>query len=539
MSNKAIRNAMMTAKKYARRKFATDGFVDPTSNPLNKDDPSQWLNPGGIDNLDNMNKIGWANALLGTLSNPDKPEDFNPLETSYWALGGEIAPLTTAGVAAINMMTTPANEGEDEEARRYLYDPNYPQWRLDWAKHDLGLDNPQKRGGRIGYDSGGAPVKIDPVTGLPINQGNGGGPDNSSPSSPNSSTSSTGFGPIDNAIANPGQTATNIGAGIALGALGPIGMGISAANTVSGLLGGPTIGSTLVGPSEPSTPTNVGTVASYSNAPTSTTTSSTPSSSTSHAGMSDQLGADIQDTNAASAALMGDIQAGLNSSTTNSSSTPTSSVSSPSTSSTPMGLDQASNLIGTSFISDMPGIGPAQTGVFGLSGPVGSDVVSINTDQAAQQGHFGVEGIIGSNGLPTGSAQQAALESTFGPNSAEQSALDAVQAGINSASLAESPSSAPPDGTPPDGTPPDGTPPDGTPPDGTPPDGGTPDGGSPDGGSPGGDDDGHTGGRFTNPNRRPKAFRVKHNWNKHIEMMSQDDLKKEIRKALMTAKRGT
>ena len=48
-------------------------------------------------------------------------------------------------------------------------------------------------------------------------------------------------------MANPGATATNIGAGAALGALGPVGMGLSAANTVSGLLGGPTLGSTLFG----------------------------------------------------------------------------------------------------------------------------------------------------------------------------------------------------------------------------------------------------------------------------------------------------
>jgi len=443
------------------------------------------------------------------------------------------------------------------------------------------------------FADGGQPVKIDPVTGLPIPQDGGGGADGSSaspaPSTSDNSTSPTGFGPIDNAIANPGQTATNIGAGIALGALGPIGMGISAANTVSGLLGGPTIGSTLVGPSEPSTPTNVGTVASYSNSPTSTTTSSTPSSSTSHAGMSDQLGADIQDTNAASAALMGDIQAGLNSSTTNSSSTPTSTVSD-ALGATNSGAFGLSGPTGSSNIGSFgfPSNGPLETNdvsqndasLGAMQGP-GAPVASASTNFGSYGNHGdptmgatdrgnplsmaqafdqntalatianalsdpniaaspNYSSVIGSS-LPGGYGD---LASSFGPDSTEASALAAAQAGINSASLAESPSSAPPDGTTPDGTPPDGaTPgggtPDGGTPDGGTPDGGTPDGGSPDGGSPGGDDDGHTGGRFTNPNRRPKEFRVKHNWNKHIEMMSQDDLKKEIRKAFMTAKRRT
>lgn len=375
MSNKAIRNAMMTAKKYARRKFATDGFVDPTSNPLNKDDPSQWLNLGGSDNLDNMNKIGWANALQGTLSNPDKPEDFNPLETSYWTLGGEIAPLTTAGAAAINMMTSPANASEDEEARRYLYDPNYPQWKLNWAKHDLGLDNPQKRGGRIGYDSGGTPVKIDPVTGLPVPQGGGDGTDGSSassaPSTSDNSTSPTGFGPIDNAMANPGQTAANIGAGIALGALGPIGMGISAANTVSGLLGGPTIGSTLVGPSQPSTPTNVGTVASYSNAPASPTAPASALSSNPNA------------TNFSPSLLNGVDVSSLDSTSAQNSS--------PSLGVT--GLDQFSsaNELGQAM-------GPSESASFGLSGPTGSLSQSgVN----GPSGSFGISGPQSDESPPT------------------------------------------------------------------------------------------------------------------------------------------
>jgi hypothetical protein len=300
--------------------------------------------------------------------------------------------------------------------------------------------------------------------------------------------------------------------------------------------------------------------------------------------MSDQLGADIQDTNAASAALMGDIQAGLPSNTADLSSTPTSTVSD-ALGATNSGAFGLSGPTGSSNIGSFgfPSNGPLETNdvsqndasLGAMQGP-GAPVASASTSFGSYGNHGdptmgttdrgnplsmaqafdqntalatianalsdpniaaspNYSSVIGSS-LPGGYGD---LASSFGPDSTEASALAAAQAGINSASLAESPSSAPPDGTPPDGTPPDGTPPDGTPPDGTPPDGGTPDGGSPDGGSPGGDDDGHTGGRFTNPNRRPKAFRVKHNWNKHIEMMSQDDLKKEIRKALMTAKRRT
>jgi len=254
------------------------------------------------------------------------------------------------------------------------------------------------------FADGGQPVKIDPVTGLPVPQGGGGGTDGSSassaPSSPNSSISSTGFSPIDNAIANPGQTATNIGAGIALGALGPVGMGISAANTVSGLFGGPTIGSTLVGPSQTSTPTNVGTVASYSNAPAATTAPASALSSNPNA------------TNFSPSLLNGVDVSSLDSTSTQNSS--------PSLGVT--GLDQFSsaNELGQAM-------GPSESASFGVSGPTGSLSQSgVN----GPSGSFGISGPQSDQSTPTSATPSGFDFSTgiIGANTDEQTSDDAQDA---------------------------------------------------------------------------------------------------------------
>lgn len=270
-----------------------------------------------------------------------------------------------------------------------------------------------KRFTRKNYDSGGTPVQIDPVTGLPVPPS--GGSEGQAQSSPTNGqpSSATGISAIDNAMANPGATAANLGAGLALGALGPVGMAISAANTVSGLFGGPTIGSTLVGTTPTTTQDQPAPAAQT--APTSSNAPAAP----------------------AAPAAPQDAQASPQDATT----------SSP-TSTAPMGMDMGQGILGPgnysntdlmsvspSYAATFDAMGPSLSGQFGFSGPVGT-LDATTSAQQAQQGTLGITGVMGPEGLPTGSAQLAAMESTLGPDSAEQSALDAAQAGIDASQSA-------------------------------------------------------------------------------------------------------
>lgn len=103
---------------------------------------------------------------------------------------------------------------------------------------------------------------------------------------------SVGFtNPISAAIDNPLGAATNTGFGLAMGALGPVGMALGAANTVSGLFGGPTVASMMGIGTQSSAPT-----ASQSQAPsTSMSSPAAPSAPAAPGAMNTNLGMNQSD----------------------------------------------------------------------------------------------------------------------------------------------------------------------------------------------------------------------------------------------------
>ena len=474
---KAIRNALLTAKKSKRHGFLKSkrigyGFGGPPTLPDVNVDPS--LNTAGDPTTDQINSVmpgvnftsDHVRGSLGTIE-PSNTVTGKPISSTLNASGGvKLSPEFSSSF----MHTSPLDKNikGDTDQIGLTYSPqddqtsygatatNTPQGHayglnvgrggpsghlslsggytpkthgidahLEYVKHFA-------NGGRAGYAGGGIPTgfHVDPLTGQIVadTSTDGGGTSGalgsassnsgassskgSSSSTDNSTTSSlgpdTGTGMFD----NPGTSLANMGIGLGLGALGPVGSAIGLGSTISGLMGGPTIGGSLLGTNPSDSPSNVGTATGYSGH-----TSSTPTST-------ENVNSDVSNAPTTSGLLdgvnMGDLASTVNGPDAPSApSAPSAPASFSSISSDPFGDNAA---LGASM-----SMGPSTSGQFGLAGVEGTNQSSqamMSTDQAeATAGLMGGGiGAFGTGIMGTQANNLASLDALSNPANAYDSA---------------------------------------------------------------------------------------------------------------------